>query len=571
MNNLRERGDAYAQAGQWSLALADYSAALEARPNDPELLHLRGKCYLQLGQTGSAEADFSRALALKPNFPQVYITQGTALCDKGDVPGAIAAIQKAIALEPGVAEFHYELGKVLVARDDLAGAIAAFQKAFALDPAYAAAQYALGNALLRKADLSAARAAFQKAIDCKPDFAEAYCYLGHTLRQQGELGQALEALRRGHEIGSRRPDWKHPSLQWVRQCERLIELDKQLPGFLDGTTLPANVNEQIELAELCCSKRRYRAAVRFYEEAFPRQPKFVADDRYNAACAAAQAGSGRGEDAANLNDGEREQLRSQALDLLTTVLTQFAKEATSALLQKELRYWQVDPDLAPVRESAQLAKLPPKEQEAWRRLWMEVTEGLKGDLSVYRLAVQLDPAWVPGHVRLVNALRTKGDQVDAIAALQKAHALAPNDHWITDVLAWLLAICPDPKVRDAKQAVALAKRAVDAAPNETWYWRTLGVAHFYAGDHQAAVEALTRALQLAKSAEAFDYFPLAMAHQQLGQKEEAKKWYEQGMSWMAANKQHPFVAELALLRADAEALLGIQNPSPDKMSPEKKE
>jgi hypothetical protein len=42
---------------------------------------------------------------------------------------------------------------------------------------------------------------------------------------------------------------------------------------------------------------------------------------------------------------------------------------------------------------------------------------------------------------------------------------------------------------------------------------------------------------------------------------------------MAANK-HPCVAELAILRADAEALLGIEKqatPAPDKPSPDQQE
>jgi hypothetical protein len=41
-----------------------------------------------------------------------------------------------------------------------------------------------------------------------------------------------------------------------------------------------------------------------------------------------------------------------------------------------------------------------------------------------------------------------------------------------------------------------------------------------------------------------------------------------------ANNKHPYVAELAILRADAEAVLGIEKPpqpDPDKTSPDPKE
>jgi hypothetical protein len=43
---------------------------------------------------------------------------------------------------------------------------------------------------------------------------------------------------------------------------------------------------------------------------------------------------------------------------------------------KALRHWQQDPDLAGVRGSAALAKLPEAERKGWRRLWVEVEETL---------------------------------------------------------------------------------------------------------------------------------------------------------------------------------------------------
>jgi WD40 repeat protein len=172
-----------------------------------------------------------------------------------------------------------------------------------------------------------------------------------------------------------------------------------------------------------------------------------------------------------------------------------------------------------------------------------------------------------------DELRHNGDLAGALAALQQAQALTPDDAELNNCVAWLLAICPDPKLRDAPRAVELARKTVDAAPNGAWYWRTLGMAHHFAGDDNAAVKALTRSLQLRRGGEAFDYFLLAAAHQKLGNKEKARQWYDRGVAWMAANKT-PYAAELAVLRADAEALLGIEKqaePAPDKTSSDKKE
>src|SRR5262249_29678241 len=153
--------------------------------------------------------------------------------------------------------------------------------------------------------------------------------------------------------------------------------DDRLPGFLDGKTTPASAAERIELAWLCSLKRLNRAAARFYEDAFAVEPKLADDQgaahRYNAACAAALAGCGQGKDTDKLDDKERARLRRQALDWLRADLETIgrlpdkaADQARSAAeVGKTLRRWQVDTDLAGVREPEALAKLPEAEGRPW--------------------------------------------------------------------------------------------------------------------------------------------------------------------------------------------------------------
>jgi serine/threonine-protein kinase len=304
---------------------------------------------------------------------------GNALRDQGDLPGANAAFQRASALKAEPATAHVTLGHTLYDKGDLPGAIAAFRRAIALKEDYAEAHYSLGNAVRDNGDLPGAVAAFRRAIALKDDFAEAHCNLGHALRQQGEFRQALVELRRGHELGSRNPQWRYPSAQWAQHCQHLVELDEQLPGFLDGKRTPASAEEQVELAELCSLKRLPRAALRFYEGAFTSQPGLLPTHRYNAACTAALAGCGRGDDAAKLDKGERQRLRSLALGWLRDDMTRAAQQLANnaPALQQMLRHWQVDPDLAGVREPDRLAELPLAEQETWGRLWAEVTKAVQ--------------------------------------------------------------------------------------------------------------------------------------------------------------------------------------------------
>src|SRR5262249_45018585 len=240
------------------------------------------------------------------------------------------------------------LGVVLQARNDLPGAIAAYRKALALNPESVEAHFCLGYALRNHGDLPAARGAFEKAIALKPAYAEAHCNLGLVLQRQGEFRKALAALRRGHELGVKGARWGYDSAQWVRACERLIELDGQLPAFLEGKTLPASAAERIELARLCALKRLHRAAARYYEGACAAQPLLLPPHAHDAAGQAALAGGGRGEDAAHLDDGQRECLRTQALRWLREGLTQWAKELDRkpAELRQVLLVLQRAPELA---------------------------------------------------------------------------------------------------------------------------------------------------------------------------------------------------------------------------------
>src|SRR6185437_8355496 len=122
-----------------------------------------------------------------------------------------------------------------------------------------------------------------------------------ALLMTGRFEEGLRARRRGHELGSRSPAWRYNSKQWVRDCERLVELERR---FLKGDEKPADAAERAEVAWVCHLKRRHAAAARWYEEAFTQRPELARDSRrgyrYNAACAAALAGCGRGKDADKL-------------------------------------------------------------------------------------------------------------------------------------------------------------------------------------------------------------------------------------------------------------------------------
>ena len=121
---------------------------------------------------------------------------------------------------------HYQLGLVLSEQGQLDEAIAACRRAIELKPDHADAHYSLGVFLGRTGRPDEAVAAYRKAIALEPDHAESHCNLGIALRKQGKLAQALPSLERGHELGSRRKDWRYPSAEWVRACRRQLEVER---------------------------------------------------------------------------------------------------------------------------------------------------------------------------------------------------------------------------------------------------------------------------------------------------------------------------------------------------------
>jgi dipeptidyl aminopeptidase/acylaminoacyl peptidase len=123
-------------------------------------------------------------------------------------------------------------------------------------------------------------------------------------------------------------------------------------------------------------------------------------------------------------------------------------------------------------------------------------------------------------------------------------------------LAWSLATNADEKERDPHRAVELAREAVKWGPKEGTFWNTLGVTQYRAGDWKAAIEALKRSMELRNGGDSFDWFFLAMAHWQLGEKERARQRFDQAVQWMEKNQ--PQNEELRRFRAEAEQLLGTK-------------
>src|SRR5262249_1776672 len=152
----------------------------------------------------------------QPDFYPAHLNLGSALKDLGKLAEAAAAARRATQVSPDRPEGFANLGTIL-------------------------------DALGKYAE---AAEAFGRLVQLRPDDPDAHCNLGIELGGVGRFAEALAAVRRGHELGARRPGWDRPSARWVSAAERRLELDRKLPAILKGETRPRDTVERLELVDV---------------------------------------------------------------------------------------------------------------------------------------------------------------------------------------------------------------------------------------------------------------------------------------------------------------------------------
>jgi tetratricopeptide (TPR) repeat protein len=146
---------------------------------------------------------------------------------------------------------------------------------------------------------------------------------------------------------------------------------------------------------------------------------------------------------------------------------------------------------------------------------------------------------------------------DRIARSRKRHEEKPDGADECNALAWAYLIAPQP-LRDADQAMVLARKATRLAPDDPTFRNTLGVAHYRMGRYREAVEALRADIDRQGDRDlAWDLCFLAMAYHRLGEADRAQEYRSWALRW--SRDQKGFSAdelhELSSVREEMEATL----------------
>jgi tetratricopeptide (TPR) repeat protein/serine/threonine protein kinase len=373
-------GAALCDKGRLDEAIAEYRELLRLR-KDSALAHYNlGNVLKAKGQLDEAIAEYRQAIRLQKDYASAHANLGVALRATGQVDGAIAEYRQALRLNKDDPMAHYNLGNTLRDKGRLDEAIDEYRQAIRLKKDNAFAHNNLGNALRNKGQLDEAIAAFRQALRLNKDLPEAHGNLGNALAAKGRLDEAVAEYRQALRLKKDFPEAAN-DLGMVLQMKRALD---RLPKILAGEAQPANAAERIAFAQLCQQpfKRLHAASARLYGEGFAAQPALAEDlqagHRYNAACSAALAGCGQGQDGAALDDKERACLRQRALVWLRADLDawrrllQTAPDQASPAVAQQMRHWQQDTDFAGVRGPDALGRLPEAERRDWQRLWEDV-------------------------------------------------------------------------------------------------------------------------------------------------------------------------------------------------------
>ena len=187
---LDGRGIGYGRKGQDDLAMADYNAALQKRPNYGAVYNNRGTIQLRKGALQSALDDFNLAVKYAPNMFVARTNRARALTLTKDFDGALADLAEAQRIDPNAAVVASARCRTLVAMGKFDDAVTECNGVIEKQPKN---QYALNiraDAYMGKGNLDAALKDLNAILSLNPNNVRAHEARGELFERRRNLDQA---------------------------------------------------------------------------------------------------------------------------------------------------------------------------------------------------------------------------------------------------------------------------------------------------------------------------------------------------------------------------------------------
>jgi tetratricopeptide (TPR) repeat protein len=350
-----------------------------------------------------------------------------------------------LARNPGCWLAHNNLGQLYLQTGRGESAIAEYRQALATAPDQAEARVNLGNALFRAGRLKEAIAQYLQAVQINPNDAEARNNLGNALRPDGDLPGAIAQYRKALEID---PEYADAHLNLGVALAQSGGLDEAVVHDRRAVQInPDSPEAHNNLGVALFSQTNLTDAITQYREALALDPGY-ANARRNLGKALLHAGDFAG--------------------------------AFACFQQPNT------PDSDPLTR--------------WNKLGRDLLQEQAWDEAIICLqqAAKIDPRAPDTFPFLGMAFFKKGQIREAIAAWQQALEIAPNQLYVLNNLAWLLATTPEATLRDGAKAVVLARQASQLSQDANpMVLHTLAAAYAEAGSYAMATATARHALELA--------------------------------------------------------------------------
>ena len=355
---------------------------------------------------------------------------------------------------------------------------------------------ALGGVLVKQGDVTQAVAHFLRGLELEPGAALIRCNLADALNRQGKVDEAVSQYQAVIRQQPAHPRAYH-DLAWIwatsldpkhRDAARAVEYSRRLVSLTEEKSLES----WLMLATAYAAAGRTNDAVKTVQKA-------VEVDK---------AVSRR-----NTRDVLPVMLANLAFALVhqgqadvgVALLSEAARQAPTAADRAELQR-QIGVVFSDQGKFAQAAayytaalETNPRFAVAHNDLALDLVS--QGDrpaaIEHYAQALKLDPQYAEAHRNLALALMGEAKLSEARSHLYEAIRLKPDYLDAINDLAWLLATTPDAKVRDAHEALRLARQAAHlTGERDAGILETLAAAYAEGGDYAEAISTAEQAIQL---------------------------------------------------------------------------
>jgi tetratricopeptide (TPR) repeat protein len=176
-----------------------YARLEESFPDAWRTHQLRGESFALRGSAPGAVKEFEAALNSRPNEPELYEALGELYLDNVEYDSAQSALEKAVALDGSRTHALYLLGRVFVEKKENEKAIPYLEQAVRLQPDLSEANSLLGTAYLRMGQYAKAIATLQKAAS-SDHYGNVHYQLAVAYRKLGQPDKAKKEMELSHDL-----------------------------------------------------------------------------------------------------------------------------------------------------------------------------------------------------------------------------------------------------------------------------------------------------------------------------------------------------------------------------------